>query len=452
MLNLRSIYHRLFIALASALVIFALTIFAIANLTLKGKTEALYDKMLVAVSQNIAEKIYIKDGKLSIDMFYFSIDSLSDVRDEKVFYRVVTKSGKQLAGFEGIELAKDQEQRLTFYGVTYAGTDLRAVQYRVNTKLEPVFIVVAESTQGREATISESQKQIAVAALVIGFFAMIVIMLIIDKGLKPLKTLRREIRSRSDTNLEPLELATPPEVDDLVQSLNSLMKKLSLSIEASRNFNADLSHQLKTPLAEMKMLLNIYRNDKQVSSLEGIEDNIDKMNRLTQQMLHYANVQNSSMANEQWTNTDVVSLCREFCLMRAPLVFQHGQSLAFESDLEHAYCYVDATMLESALLNILENALKYANSKLTEPEIIVRVERANQTLKISVIDQGVGINNMQIERLLDRHVRIDRTQQGSGLGLAIVNKVVEIHGGKLSIKNVKPHGLCVAIDGLPITE
>ncbi|WP_373958385.1 sensor histidine kinase [Vibrio gigantis] len=452
MLNLRSIYHRLFIALASALVIFALTIFAIANLTLKGKTEALYDKMLVAVSQNIAEKIYIKDGKLSIDMFYFSIDSLSDVRDEKVFYRVVTKSGKQLAGFEGIELAKDQEQRLTFYGVTYAGTDLRAVQYRVNTKLEPVFIVVAESTQGREATISESQKQIAVAALVIGFFAMIVIMLIIDKGLKPLKTLRREIRSRSDTNLEPLELATPPEVDDLVQSLNSLMKKLSLSIEASRNFNADLSHQLKTPLAEMKILLNIYRNDKQVSSLEGIEGNIDKMNRLTQQMLHYANVQNSSMANEQWKNTDVVSLCREFCLMRAPLVFQQGQSLAFESDLERAYCYVDATMLESALLNILENALKYANSKLTEPEIIVRVERANQTLKISVIDQGVGINNMQIERLLDRHVRIDRTQQGSGLGLAIVNKIVEIHGGKLSIKNVKPHGLCVAIDGLAINE
>lgn len=452
MLNLRSIYHRLFIALASALVIFALTIFAIANFTLKGKTEALYDKMLVAVSQNIAEKIYIKDGKLSIDMFYFSIDSLSDVRDEKVFYRVVTKSGKQLAGFEGIELAKDQEQRLTFYGVTYAGTDLRAVQYRVNTKLEPVFIVVAESTQGREATISESQKQIAVAALVIGFFAMIVIMLIIDKGLKPLKILRREIRSRSDTNLEPLELATPPEVDDLVQSLNSLMKKLSLSIEASRNFNADLSHQLKTPLAEMKMLLNIYRNDKQVSSLKGIEDNIDKMNRLTQQMLHYANVQNSSMANEQWKNTDVVSLCREFCLMRAPLVFQHGQSLAFESALEHAYCYVDATMLESALLNILENALKYANSKLIEPEIIVRVEQANQTLKISVIDQGVGINNMQIERLLDRHVRIDRTQQGSGLGLAIVNKVVEIHGGKLSIKNVKPHGLCVAIDGLAINE
>jgi signal transduction histidine kinase len=59
---------------------------------------------------------------------------------------------------------------------------------------------------------------------------------------------------------------------------------------------------------------------------------------------------------------------------------------------------------------------------------------------------------MQIERLLDRHVRIDRTQQGSGLGLAIVNKVVEIHGGKLSIKNVKPHGLCVAIDGLAINE
>jgi two-component system sensor histidine kinase TctE len=230
------------------------------------------------------------------------------------------------------------------------------------------------------------------------------------------------------------------------------MKKLSLSIEASRNFNADLSHQLKTPLAEMKMLLNIYRNDKQVSSLEGIEGNIDKMNRLTQQMLHYANVQNSSMANEQWKNTDVVSLCREFCLMRAPLVFQQGQSLAFESDLERAYCCVDATMLESALLNILENALKYANSKLTEPEIIVRVERANQTLKISVIDQGVGINNMQIERLLDRHVRIDRTQQGSGLGLAIVNKIVEIHGGKLSIKNVKPHGLCVAIDRLAINE
>ncbi|MFM2588026.1 sensor histidine kinase [Vibrio sp. TBV020] len=448
--NLQSIYHRLFIALAAALVILSLTIFAIANLTLKGKTEALYDKMLVAVSQNIEEKLYIKDGKLHIDMFYFSIDSLSDVRDEKVFYRVVTESGKQLAGFEGIVLADNQDERITFYNVTYAGTDLRAVQYRVNTKLETVFIVVAESTQGRDATISESQKQIGVAALIFGFIAMIAIMLIIDKSLKPLKQLRSEIRSRSGTNLEPLELATPPEVNDLVQSLNSLMKRLSLSIEASRNFNADLSHQLKTPLAEMKMQLNMFRHDHQTDQLDGIEDNIDKMSRITQQMLHYANVQNSSMGNEHWQFTDVVALCREFCIKRAPLVFQRGQSLAFESDLEQAYCYVDDVMLESALLNLIENALKYAHSNKAEPEIILRVEKIEQSLTISIIDEGPGIDESHIEQLLDRHVRIDQTQQGSGLGLSIVNKIVEIHGAKLSIKNVQPQGLCVAIENLMV--
>jgi len=71
-------------------------------------------------------------------------------------------------------------------------------------------------------------------------------------------------------------------------------------------------------------------------------------------------------------------------------------------------------------------------------------------LTISIIDEGPGINESHIEQLLDRHVRIDQTQQGSGLGLSIVNKIVEIHGAKLSIKNVQPQGLCVAIENLTL--
>lgn len=154
MINFQSLTHRLYLALAGALIFLTMLIFAISNFVLQDKSERLYDNMLVAVSKNIDDKLYVKDNKLKLDMDYFSVDTLSEVRSEKIFYRIVAPDGRLLAGFEGLALAeKSGNESVYFYQTQYAGTPLRAVQYASRTKLGTAYIVVAESMQGRKATL-----------------------------------------------------------------------------------------------------------------------------------------------------------------------------------------------------------------------------------------------------------------------------------------------------------
>ncbi|WP_104400626.1 sensor histidine kinase [Vibrio penaeicida] len=452
MINFQSLSQRLYLAIASALILLTALVFFISIWVLKDKSERLYDNMLVAVTKNIDDKLYVKDNKLRLDMDYFSIDTLSDVRSEKIFYRIVAPNGDLLAGFEGLPLATEKDNPIAFYETIYAGTELRAVQYTARTSIGDALIVVAESKQGRNATISGLRKQITFVAILVCVGTLILVAFIVKKGLKPLSKLQEEILLRSEANLEPIQTSVPPEVETLVQSLNSLMARLQRSIEISHNFNSDLSHQLRTPLAEMKMQLDMYRRHPEKDDLDGVERNISLMTRLTEQMLHYVKAQNSSISSDYLTNVDLVEYCRQLSKKYAPMVFSQQQSIAFESDVEVAMCRVDETLLESALLNILENALKYGKPDNGEGEILVRLRRYDQEVAISVTDQGPGVDEENLSVLLRRQVRLDRSKQGFGLGLAIVKHVAEMHGGELILNPGTPKGLCVTISGFSLVD
>ncbi len=452
MINFQSLTHRLYLALAGALIFLTMLIFAISNFVLQDKSERLYDNMLVAVSKNIDDKLYVKDNKLKLDMDYFSVDTLSEVRSEKIFYRIVAPDGRLLAGFEGLALAeKSGNESVYFYQTQYAGTPLRAVQYASRTKLGTAYIVVAESMQGRKATLDGIQKQITFATVLTCLVAMLLVAFLVQRALKPLNKLQKEIKLRSESNLEPITFDVPPEVNALVESLNKLMARLHKSIKASQNFNADLSHQLRTPLAEMKMQLSLCREEKRAddSTLDALEHNITLMARMTHQMLHYAKAQNSSITDEYWRVVDVVDFCKEFCCKHAAMIFNKGQSIAFESELVSVRCRVDEVMLESALLNLVENSLKYASSDAEDREITLSVTMSNSLLDISVKDQGPGVDEDRLNDLIERRVRIDQNKQGFGLGLSIAREVAAMHGGSLKVENVTP-GFKVSIVGLEV--
>ncbi|MGO1295697.1 MAG: sensor histidine kinase [Vibrio sp.] len=451
MINLQSLSQRLYFAIASALILLTLFIFFINTWVLEEKSERLYDNMLIAVTKKIDDKLVVKDNKIHLDMDYFSIDTLSDVRSEKIFYRIIAPNGALLAGFEGLPLAPNlKEQSIVLYNTVYSGTELRAAQYTARTTIGDAIIVIAESKQGRHATLSGLKQQIILVALFTCIGTLILVAFIVRKGLKPLNQLQQEIRLRSETNLNPIDTNVPPEVEALVQSLNNLMARLQKSIEISHNFNSDLSHQLRTPLAEMKMQLDMYHRGAQPEELAGLEQNIALMTRLTEQMLHYAKIQNSTVSNTYWTEVDIVEFCRSLCQKHAPMVFNQGQSIAFETDVVSAQCDVDETLLQSALLNLIENSLKYGKPAHSEGEIIVQLTSDGQTIAISVTDQGHGVNEQALHSMVERKVRLDRSKQGFGLGLAIVKQVAEIHGGHLDIANAVPNGLTVTLTELNI--
>jgi two-component system phosphate regulon sensor histidine kinase PhoR len=97
---------------------------------------------------------------------------------------------------------------------------------------------------------------------------------------------------------------------------------------------------------------------------------------------------------------------------------------------------LDTTLLEQAVVNLLDNAIKYSEPKST---ILLKAQRSNSEIRISVADQGIGIAKKHLPRLFERFYRVDKARSrnlgGTGLGLAIVKHIAQAHGGRISVES-----------------
>lgn len=194
------------------------------------------------------------------------------------------------------------------------------------------------------------------------------------------------------------------------------MLRLQKNIDETQRFNADLSHQLKKALTEMKMQLELYRKDPQLQKIEFVEKKINYMSRLTQQLLHYTKSKRYLINEEFWHNVNIVELCKEVCMDMAPAIYADQQQLVFRSSSDVLIRKVDPIMLQTALRNLIENAHKYGKYPIINNMIEVNVDHnlTTNTIEISVHDLGPRIPELQLKHVAAPHVSLNKLNIGNG--------------------------------------
>jgi signal transduction histidine kinase len=253
-------------------------------------------------------------------------------------------------------------------------------------------------------------------------------------------------------------LAAPSTTDELGQlasAFNRLLDRLTASASAQRQFMADASHELRTPVSVIQTTteVTLERNERTPweyrEALTIVNEQSGRLHRMVEDMLALARADASGLQvsmRRLWLD-DVAADC-----VRALSVLGVGRQIAIHTDLEPEVAVTgDAVLLRQLTTNLLTNAIQYTPSG-GSVGIVVWSDRAAHTATLTVSDTGPGIPIEERERVFGRFVRLDPARSaisGAGLGLPIARWIAEQHGATLTIRD-NPGGGCQFVLQLPL--
>lgn len=278
-----------------------------------------------------------------------------------------------------------------------------------------------------------------------GVFALILCSLIamaaIEYGLNPLRQLGSVLRRRSVDNLQSVTLKrTPRELQPVVSGLNDMFSRLHAGLDRERHFVADAAHELRTPLAVIKLqtqhLQNLQGDDLR-QGLEHLELGSDRASQLVEKLLLLARMDDRDEDASRQEPQDIAELCRRTL---AALQWQADQAvitLSLDAPEDLPPLAIDPSLVEIALRNLIDNAICYGGQG---QEVETRLYQENGHLCLCVRDHGNGVSDDDLKRITERFYRAGRGgDNGTGLGLSIVSRVMESLHGEMRVRN-HPHG------------
>ncbi|MFG6462989.1 sensor histidine kinase [Roseateles sp. DXS20W] len=278
----------------------------------------------------------------------------------------------------------------------------------------------------------------------------------IRRGLRPLAELQQQMEGRRADALDPVELqAAPPEVGALAGAVNELLGQVQHSLATQRRFISDAAHQLRTPLAGLKSQTELAlaavdgaADPALRQRLQRVHESAVRGARLVSQLLVLARAEPEAVAAQGWAVVDCGELVREVAAEWVPRALAAGCDLGVDLPNEPVTVPGVALLLREALVNLVDNAIRYAGPGAV---LTVRLRRADADVWIDVEDNGPGLAPELRERVFERFVRGSTTGEGCGLGLAIVREIAERHGGSASLLPAAPRG-CIARLALPLAS
>lgn len=239
-------------------------------------------------------------------------------------------------------------------------------------------------------------------------------------GLRPLRRISEragEIGPATISQRLPLG-ATPREIAPLVMSFNATLDRLEAGWRAQREFSANAAHELRTPLASLRAQVeSLLDPDERKDAIEEF----DRLSRLIAQLLSLAEADGSEDPGR--IDFDLVEVARAVTSEMAGAIVASGRSIGFESPHDRWDCRGAPGLVEVALRNLLENALRHTAS---DSEILVSVDTFGRLI---VADSGPGVPPEFRDRLFNRFSKADAQGGGAGLGLSIVDRIMTVHGG-----------------------
>ena len=269
---------------------------------------------------------------------------------------------------------------------------------------------------------------------------------LVGQSLRPVERIATELRRRDAQRLDPVsEEQLPTEVEPMVRSLNGLLERLRRAFATQRAFVADAAHELRTPIAALKLqagLVGRARDDaSRGEALRDLHAGIDRSAHLVDQLLTLARSEPHARA-AAGAMVDLASIADEAIAGMMPLAQARGSQVLLDAQ-RPAELQGDANALHSLVRNLVDNALRHTP---TGSRIEVAVTSRDDEICLSVDDDGPGIPVEERERVFDRfYGRSAGDDAGSGLGLAITKAVVDRHAGHIDLGQSALGGLRVTV-------
>ena len=268
----------------------------------------------------------------------------------------------------------------------------------------------------------------------------VLIWLVIGWGFKPLRAMVLSMRGRNTETLQPLHLnPLPTDLEPMQTALNRLLVQVDELLDRERRFVADAAHELRTPLAILRIhaqnAQSAVTEEKRREALDFLVNGVDRATRIGSQLLTMARIE-PQLHNPVCGRVQLTELVREELAELTPLAMEKGVELVLEGN-EDCWVETEPVALAIALQNLVTNALNFSPAG-SEVKVVMGAHC------LSVKDRGPGIDEAQMERLFERFYSRGNAN-GAGLGLAIVQMIVGKIGCRLALHNRKQGGLCARL-------
>jgi len=429
--------------LAPLLLLWPMSI-AITYLVAKSIANQPFDHALEDSVTVLAQQVVEVNGKLVKRLPGSAREMLRADDVDSVYFLILGNRGEYIDGDRDLPPPLDEERfrygRVLFRNDTIHGTPIRVafsyLDMQDGDEPRRALVQVAETLDKRALLANEIIKGVILPQFIILPIVLALVWFALARGLSPLAQLQERIRARQPDDLSPIAPGlVPEEISPLVGSLNDMLGRLSLSIEMQKRFIADAAHQMKTPLAGMRMqselALRQTDQDEIHRSLLQLAKSSEAATRLVNQLLALARAENQPQAGTAFHTLELKQLARDTVHDWVQTSFAQKIDLGFEALVEAVEIAGDPVMLRELLSNLIDNALRYTPAG---GSVTVRVLADAGQAVLEVEDTGPGIAVPEREHVFERFYRIlGSNKEGSGLGLAIVREIAQQHGATVEI-------------------
>ena len=420
-----------------------------------------FDRALEYNVAALAQLITVNQGHAQFVLPLPARELLRADDTDNVYYQVLGSNGEFLSGERELPLPASEENlpvgEVRIRDDLLRGNDLKVAYMWVRLDLpdatgksRPALVQVAETMEKRSLLATEIVKGVMLPQFVILPLAVLLVWLALVQAIKPLNHLEERIRARSPDDLSPLDVETVPlEVTPLVSSVNDLLMRLKDSIATQKRFLADAAHQLKTPLAGLRMQADLAQREG--ANAEDLKQSLRQIGRSSIRATHTVN-QLLALARAESSGTvishqpcDLAQITMHVVRDCLPRAMDKQIDLGYEGaepGSEGVRMDGNPTLLTEMIRNLIDNAINYTPSSLTKPGVItarVLVDPFSRVLVLQVEDSGTGIAPAERELVFQPFYRVLGTEaDGSGLGLPIVREIARQHHATISIDDTHP--------------
>lgn len=403
-----------------------------------------YDNTLIESAREVANRLEVEQGKISVDLPPAALEIFKEDDVDKLYYQVLDPSGNLIAGdaFASPVDLQEAEEEPDFVDSTLAGQPVRIAYMKFAVPGHPnrfVILQVAETVRKRQALISDIIIAVVSPQLVLIVLSALAVWFGVSRGLSPLQMVREAIASRSQWDLRPVaETRTAPaEIRPLLDAINDLLGRLDRDMEAQRRFVANAAHQLRTPLAGLKMHTELAQRQSRpedvLHALKQVHNSADNATRLVNQLLSLAKFEPSGIQLKQFVDVDLNDVARNTTQEMVPYALDREIDLGFEGCAHDVIISANSPAIVELLSNLIDNAIRYCKRG---GKVTVRVKIEDSFAVLLVEDNGPGIPEAEKEKVFERFYRVlGNGVNGSGLGLAIVREIALAHNAQVTLGN-----------------